>query len=746
MSHPANQQATARQIERILRRAGGLSTLPEVAAELLGLLAEPACDMTRLAAVIQTDSSLCAKIISLAVKESVVFSDGRPAIQEAVARLPRQTLREAILSARVFPALNWAVDTDSRRLLPRRQLALHSLATACCAEGLAQFVLPPEQRHAAYLAGLLHDIGKSALDEIMPKSFEQLVGQARTTGQELVDIEQERLGLDHASLGKRLAQKWQLPDSLISCIWLHHTDPETLSASQTEPLLPAVTALADRLARQSAIGQSGSYGQPDDIDEWVAFLKLTPEQIQQVKNDLPLNVSRQCEQIQWTAEDGSEAYVAAMQNTAVGLARDNRQLSEQSQRCKALSGQNEMIKGILDGIFEYSSPVEIAEQFAVFWQKQYACGTTAVAVIGEAADIPDAQVELAIAARDGQTNVMTLQSPKDIPPVPEALKKAFCIAPADGAAAWLLEPIAADLNPLQMRMAPLAMQDKVVGILLFEVMQTEDTRQQTDCAIACRIAAFAMTMALNVQKHAHLSEQFVRMLGTLRRTRTELARTQSMQGLAEMAAGAAHELNNPLSVISGRAQLLMTAEEDDTKKQMLRQIQQRTEEVSCIVNDLMSYARPAIPEKRHVSLDELLNKAVEKTCQRHRLETLETEIAVVPNDSVYVDAHQISEALSQILSNAIQAYPGQNGPIWIESDAQDSRNGITLKIRDKGCGMNTEILQKAVEPFFSSRPAGRRRGMGLAHAQRLLRLNNGSLRLESAPGEGTTVFVQLPKV
>ncbi len=190
----------------------------------------------------------------------------------------------------------------------------------------------------------------------------------------------------------------------------------------------------------------------------------------------------------------------------------------------------------------------------------------------------------------------------------------------------------------------------------------------------------------------------------------------------------------------------MAAEQDQDKIQMLRQIQERTEDVAQIVNDLMSYAKPPTPEKRQVSLDELLTKAVDKTCTRHQLETLETEIAVARNDAVYVDAHQVTEALSQIFSNAIQSYPGQNGPIGIESETQDVSNVVILSIRDKGCGMDAETLNKAVEPFFSFRPAGRRRGMGLAHAQRLLRLNNGSLRLESEPGKGTTVFVKLPKV
>ena len=236
-------------------------------------------------------------------------------------------------------------------------------------------------------------------------------------------------------------------------------------------------------------------------------------------------------------------------------------------------------------------------------------------------------------------------------------------------------------------------------------------------------------------------------MGTLRQARVELAKQQSLAGLAEMAAGAAHELNNPLSVISGRAQLLLEAETDENKKQMLGQIQSRTDEISQIVSDLLAFAQPPQPKKRSVSIRELLDKAVEKTCRQCGLSSMEIEIAGDgTEDNVYVDVHQIARSISCILTNALQSYKGNNGPIWADCGVLPSGKAVSVAIRDAGCGMNAETAVKATDPFFSFCAAGRRRGMGLAHAQRLLSLNGGNLKLTSEPAAGTTVTVTLPKV
>ncbi|MHC5172736.1 MAG: ATP-binding protein, partial [Planctomycetota bacterium] len=158
--------------------------------------------------------------------------------------------------------------------------------------------------------------------------------------------------------------------------------------------------------------------------------------------------------------------------------------------------------------------------------------------------------------------------------------------------------------------------------------------------------------------------------------------------------------------------LLLEAETDENKKQMLGQIQSRTDEISQIVSDLLAFAQPAEPQKRSVSIRELLDKAVEKTCRQCGQGSIEIEITGDgTGDSVYVDVHQIAQSVSCVLTNALQSYKGGNGPVWIDCGVLPDGKAVSVAIRDTGCGMNAETAAKATQPFFSFCPAGRRRGM-----------------------------------
>jgi signal transduction histidine kinase len=216
--------------------------------------------------------------------------------------------------------------------------------------------------------------------------------------------------------------------------------------------------------------------------------------------------------------------------------------------------------------------------------------------------------------------------------------------------------------------------------------------------------------------------------------------------IAEIAAGAAHELNNPLTVISGRAQILKQQETDETKQLMLDQIAEKTGQAYEIVNQLMSYARPPQAQIRTVSPFIMINNCIEKVNTHYLDEPLDITIdsSIENLNDIEVDSDQIAEAMAQIIYNALESYESGNGPVII-SGSSHLPDFVEIRIQDQGCGMSEETLKRAAEPFYSDKPAGRQRGMGLALAASLVRNNGGKLAFESEIDKGTIVSIRLPK-
>jgi signal transduction histidine kinase len=216
-----------------------------------------------------------------------------------------------------------------------------------------------------------------------------------------------------------------------------------------------------------------------------------------------------------------------------------------------------------------------------------------------------------------------------------------------------------------------------------------------------------------------------------------------VEALAEMAAGVAHELNNPLSVIAGRAQLLAQAESDGQKRHVLDVIHENARDASGVVDDLMSYAQPATPRLAATAVSQIIEEAVQLAGQKTGAEHVNAQVHISPEvKDVLVDSAQVVVAIANIIANSIESYADPMGPVKVTAEPQDG--GLRLQVNDLGCGMDEATVRKAVSPFFSAKSAGRKRGMGLAYASRLIRLNKGVLRIESRPDHGTTVTITLP--
>jgi signal transduction histidine kinase len=219
-----------------------------------------------------------------------------------------------------------------------------------------------------------------------------------------------------------------------------------------------------------------------------------------------------------------------------------------------------------------------------------------------------------------------------------------------------------------------------------------------------------------------------------------------LMSVGEMAAGAAHEMNNPLAVISGRSQLLAAQLADPKHKAAANLIFEQSHRLSAIITDLMDFAKPVPPQPAEADLAELVGRALSEA--KAHVDPADRAIEVTMGDvpAVLVDAGQVGGALVEVIENAIHATDARTGQIALHAAFDPYSTRVVVTVSDNGCGMDEGTVKRAFDPFFSNKPAGRRRGLGLAKALRWIEASGGSIRLESRPGQGTRGIILLPAV
>jgi signal transduction histidine kinase len=289
---------------------------------------------------------------------------------------------------------------------------------------------------------------------------------------------------------------------------------------------------------------------------------------------------------------------------------------------------------------------------------------------------------------------------------------------------------------------------QLVGGVLFAVPPDLDRRDSVWRTHGERLSAafgLAIAYALARAEGLRMTEELVAANRRLQAARAEEIRRRSLERIGKVAGGAAHELNNPLTVIAVRAQMLRQDAEDAKTRRSLETIEQHARRASEMVAELVRFAKPEAPRRRLVSVADWASK-LRQYWQAHSslpAEHFEVDISDV-RLRMYVDPEQLTEAANAVVRNALEAMTPENARLEINSRSSASDESVVVSIRDNGAGMSPATLEHAMDPFFSDRPAGRGRGLGLSHACRLVENNGGSLWIESVPDLGTTVHFSLP--
>jgi signal transduction histidine kinase len=216
-------------------------------------------------------------------------------------------------------------------------------------------------------------------------------------------------------------------------------------------------------------------------------------------------------------------------------------------------------------------------------------------------------------------------------------------------------------------------------------------------------------------------------------------RAAKLNSLAEFAAGAGHEINNPLAVISGQAQYLLTHEADPDRQKSLRTIVSQAQRIHLLLKELMYFARPPRPVKQVGDALGLMREVAESLSDLAGQRGVQLHCTLPDQPVSYcADPRQMRIALGCLLRNAVEAAPVDGwASLRLEMPTVDRLEWV---VEDNGKGPTRLQREHLFDPFFSGRAAGRGRGLGLPTAWRLARENDGDVRFEDLP-QGPTRFV-----
>ena len=224
----------------------------------------------------------------------------------------------------------------------------------------------------------------------------------------------------------------------------------------------------------------------------------------------------------------------------------------------------------------------------------------------------------------------------------------------------------------------------------------------------------------------------------------ELLQSKKLAAIGTLAAGVAHELNNPLSNIYTTAQRLLKKSGDsgpDFLKRGLNDIFGETMRVKTIVSDLLGFARGREPNPRFVELRGLVGGAWAQLERARDVSGVRLVLTLVPEEIVVcVDPEQLEQVFLNLFANALDAMAG-TGELAVNADEGDA--DVRVRVSDTGAGMSRETADKIFEPFFTTKDKGT--GLGLAIVFNIIQKHGGSIRAESAEGKGTSFVITLPK-
>ena len=253
-----------------------------------------------------------------------------------------------------------------------------------------------------------------------------------------------------------------------------------------------------------------------------------------------------------------------------------------------------------------------------------------------------------------------------------------------------------------------------------------------------------------------LSSELRYRLTELQNAQASLIHTGKLAALGEVSSGLAHELNNPLTIVSGYVQVVrnwMQSEQASIggladQVALLEKADRNLERMAAIIRHIMEFARESRPIKAPALLADVVEKSFILISEQLRLKNIGVNVDLQAGLMSEINASQIEQVFINLLSNArdsiLERHGESGGRIGVRSRGL-SRSEVELEFSDNGVGMDEDTRSRVFQPFFSTKDAGKGMGLGLSISHGIVLQHGGAITCVSEPGQGATFLIRLPR-
>jgi signal transduction histidine kinase len=244
--------------------------------------------------------------------------------------------------------------------------------------------------------------------------------------------------------------------------------------------------------------------------------------------------------------------------------------------------------------------------------------------------------------------------------------------------------------------------------------------------------------------NARLYSETRHQLEDLRHTQAQVVRAERLAAVGELAGGVAHEINNPLMIILGQVHLLLQTQDNAEILSGLKVIDGATKRAADIIRDLMLFAEHFPLRPSHCLVTEHIRHVLDLQKSRLDAQGIAVRMEVEEIPEIWADAAQLQEAFYHLIQNAEQAMAASHGGGRLIIRVGPGPLGVRVEVADDGPGIPPDDLPRIFNPFFTTKPPGEGRGLGLSVAYSVVSEHDGRLWAENRPEGGAVFIVELP--